>query len=216
MIKKSMAQFAKEQHFIFYKPTILVRLSEDTLHIVNFDVYANGFDCRVAIQPLFIPSDSINLSFGNRLSHLGVHLPGIWGQGDEMEVIGDFEEVQGLLLRNALPWFDEAGSPKGMVEFLKDGNFEKNKEVIVGLPPFMRRVFLALGYLYEPSFILAKSELEIFNELTKDETKTWMIELKNFAGKITKLIDTGDSKQVNFNLQDIIQNTKSELKLKNK
>ena len=211
-----MAQFAKEQNFIFYKPTILVRLSEDTLHIVNFDVYVNGFDCSVAIQPLFIPSDSIDLSFGNRLSHLGVHLPGIWGQGDQKEVIGDLEEVQGLLLRNALPWFDEAGSPKGMVKFLKDGNFEKNKEVIVGLPPFMRRLFLALGYLYEPSFNLAKSELEIFNELTKDETKTWMIELRNFAEQITKLIDTMDNSQLTLYLQNIIQDTKCNLKLKNK
>lgn len=214
MIKKTLAQFAKEQNFIFYKPTILVRISRDTLQIVNFDVYAIGFDCKVAIQPLFLPNDSISLSLGNRLSHLGVHLPGIWGQGNEQEVVEDFEQVKGLLVRNALPWFEEVGHPKGIVNFLKDDNFEKNKDIIVGLPPFLRRLLLAMGYLYEENYILAKSELKIFYELAKDETKPWMLEFRKFANQITELIDTEDSSELTQHLQNIIQDTKSNLKLK--
>jgi hypothetical protein len=216
MIKESMTQFAKDHDFVFYKPTILVRLSQDTLHIINFDVQSQGFDCSIAIQPLFVPSDSISLSFGNRLSHLGVHLPGIWGNGDEQGVISDLEEVQGLLLRNVLPWFEKVGYPKGMVQFLKDDNFEKNKELIVGLPPYKRRLYLALGNLYEQNFNLANSELANLKEMIKDETKAWINEIRRFAEQITKLIDTEDESQVALYLQNIIQNTKSNLKLKNK
>jgi hypothetical protein len=214
MIKKSMAQFAKEQNFIFYKPTLLVRLVEDTLHIINFDVYAKGFDCCVAIQPLFIPSDSIGLSFGNRLSHLGVHIPGVWGHGNEKEVISDLEEVQGLLLNNVLPWFDEVGYPKGMVEFLSDGNYEKNQEIIVGFPPFLRRLYLAMGYLYEADYLKAESELDKFYQLTQNDTRSWMLERKKFANQIAALIKTEDNNKITQHIEYIIKETKSNLKLK--
>ncbi|KIL37411.1 hypothetical protein SD71_01765 [Cohnella kolymensis] len=214
LIKKTYAEFAKEHGFTFYKPTILVRISEDTLHIINFDVYAHGFDCKVAIQPLFVPGEAISLSLGNRLSHLGEHSPGIWGQGNEIEVAEDFEQVKVLLENNALPWFEKVGHPEGLINFLSDGNFERNKDMIVGLPPFMRRLILAMGYLNCGNTRKAASEVGIFHELTKDETKPWMLELKKLAHQINELIIKGDSGEIVQHLNRIIQETKSNLKIK--
>lgn len=214
MIKKIFANFKSEHGFTFYKPTILVRMSQDTLHIINFDVYDYGFDCKVAIQPLFVPGEAISLSFGNRLSHLCEHSPGIWGQGNEIEVEEDFQQVKALLENNALPWFEKVGHPEGLINFLSDENFEENKDMIVGLPPFMRRLFLAMGYLYCGNTSKAASEVRIFHDLTNNEAKPWMLELKKFAYQIDDLILYGDSGEIVQHFKKIIQETKSNLKLK--
>jgi diadenosine tetraphosphatase ApaH/serine/threonine PP2A family protein phosphatase len=214
LLKKSFADFVGKHGFIFYKPTILVRNSEDTLHIINFDVYTEGFDCRVAIQPLFIASEEISLSLGNRLCHLGEHAPGIWGYGNEIEVVADFEHVKELLEKVALPWFEEAGHTKGLIDFLSDEDLGSSKYKIVGLPPFMRRLILATGNLYCGNTCKAASEVMLFYELTKDETKPWMFELKKQAQQIHEFISNGDSAEIDHFLKRTIKESKSNLNIK--
>jgi len=53
IIKKYFTTFAEINNFIFYKPTIMLRECNDTLHIINFDLPTEGFNCSIAIQPLF-------------------------------------------------------------------------------------------------------------------------------------------------------------------
>jgi len=48
IIKKYFTTFAEINNFIFYKPTIMLRECNDTLHIINFDLPTEGF--IVALQ----------------------------------------------------------------------------------------------------------------------------------------------------------------------
>ena len=103
-----------------------------------------------------------------------------------------------------------------MVEFLKDENFENSKELIVGLPPYMRRLYLALGHLYQLRLDSANLELINLKDMIKDETKAWIIDIRNIAEQMIELIKTGDENEVVIYLQNIIRNTISNLKIKKK
>ncbi len=144
MIKKRFETFAIENGFHFHKPTILARINEHVIHIINFDVLTLGFNCSIAIQPLYVPLDNIALNCGNRLNDFRVNIPGNWGYGTSVEQ--DLDEVEALLRENAVPWFDEVGNPQGLVKFIEEE--ERVNLLTVGFAPFFRTLYLGLSLIF--------------------------------------------------------------------
>lgn len=212
-IKKAMKPFTQKHDFYFLKQTLLVRMFKDTLHIINFDVHAPGFNCHVAIQPLYVPADSIDLSFGNRLNHFNVNLPGTWGYGDEKQVEQELQEVQKLLLNNVLPWFKEVGYPQGIASFLKNDT-EKGNHLIVGFPPYLKHLYLGFSQLYLQKNELANPTLEQVLEQFNDDSRTWVVQLKEIVKQMIEL-NREDQNKVASKLSEFINYTKENLNISN-
>lgn len=147
-IKVVFKPLAIEEGFFFYKPMLLLRMHQDTLHIVSFDRGLAGFACNIAIQPLYMPYDFISLSFGARLTRFRVDFPERWDYGNDWEgLLRNLYEALELVRRNALPWFHEVGSPGGLVSFIESGAAD-DPSYELECPPFLRETYLAFSYLY--------------------------------------------------------------------
>lgn len=212
LLKKVMKPFVSQHNFSFNKPIILVRNRNDTLHIINFDVHAPGFNCDIAIQPLYVPDDTIVLSLGNRVNHFKVKLPGTWGYGDSHQDEQELKEVINLLETNVLPWFDEVGSPEGIVKFLKH-EWEAASNLIVGFPPYLRYLYTGFSYMYLGELRIGTIELEhLLNEL-QDDSRPWVVELKRSAETLISLSTEGEEK-VKQQLASYLEYTRGNLKIK--
>jgi len=100
-------------------PSLLyVRVTDDNvLHTVSFDLSEIGFTCAVAMQPLYFYDYDPVISFnmGNRLSRFKIVQKEWWVYDD---AVNGLEEIERLLRKNGLPWFDEFGSPEGIIRFI--------------------------------------------------------------------------------------------------
>jgi len=212
LIKEFFTPFAKKHDFTFNKPLLLTRKYDNALHIINFDLTTQGFNCNIAIQPLYVPADVINLSFGNRLNHFKTHLPGVWGYVQtEQAIENDLNEVLQLLETNALPWFEDAGNPEGIVSFIQNG-LANDTRLIVGFPPFLKDIYLGFSYLYLKKYELADNALKNAISLLKDDTRDWVIELKELINDI-RMLANNEPNKINDKLKEYIQQTKVSLKL---
>lgn len=213
IIKDFFTPFAMKNNFKFYKPTIMLRECDDTIHIINFDLPTEGFNCNIAIQLLYIPADGITLSFGNRLNCFKTKLSGIWGYSDDKGIIEkDLSQVKDLLEVNALPWFNEVGSPEGIISFIESGASE-DINIIVGFPPALRNIYLGFSYLYINKIDLAEKPLLKVLELYKDDNRSWVVQEKEMINDILELAKK-EPGRIKDKLNDYIRITKDNLKLK--
>src|SRR5208283_4604568 len=77
-IRKHFKPFAKEYGFLFRTQTTIYRMNENVIHLLGFENLSTGFTCRIAIQPLYYPSDSFFYNLGDRISNFKVHLLETW------------------------------------------------------------------------------------------------------------------------------------------
>ena len=212
-IKESLQPFAKEHNFTFTKPLLLTRHYGSVVHIINFDLPMQGFNCNIAIQPLYVPADTINLSFGNRLNHFKAHLSGVWGYGDtKEEILQDLDEVIKLLETNALPWFQEVGNVQGIISFIKEGKVD-NTNMIIGFPPYLKSIYLGFSYLYIEKYELAENALSDVYSIFKDDNRTWVVELKELIDSMRSLVKNNPH-EVSERLGQFIKQTKDNNNLK--
>lgn len=209
IIKKIMTPFTKQYGFTFYKPTLLIREYKDTIHIINFDLGTAGFTCDIAIQPLYIPSDTIDLSFGNRLSKFKAQLKERWPY-EEIET--SLAQVNELLVSNAIPWFNEVGTPNGIVSFLEKWRPD-DFSIIVGFPPASRYLYLGFSYLYIGNNKLADKALQTVFDRYKDDKRDWAIELKQIISILRELLKDRQE-EIHLKLKEYIDNNCKNLRLK--
>lgn len=213
IIKDYFTTFAKQYNFVFYKPTILLRVCDDTLHIINFDLPSEGLNCNIAIQPLYISSDTITISFGNRLNHFKTKLPGTWGYSNDKSIIEkDLSQVKDLLEVNAMPWFNEVGRPEGIISFIESGSAE-DINIIVGFPPVIRSMYLGFSYLYTNKIGLAEKTLIEVVEQCKEDKRAWVVQQNEMINNILVLAKNEPNK-ISEKLNEYVRITKDNLKIK--
>ena len=213
IIKEFFTPFAKQRNFIFHKPTLMLRVYSDTVHIINFDLPSQGFNCNIAIQPLYVPSENIALCFGNRLNHFKTRIPGMWGySSDEREVEKDLSQVKQLLETNAIPWFNEFGKPEGIISFIENG-FAEDNNLIVGFPPAYRGMYLGYSYLYVNKLEFADKPLEEAIEIYKDDKRDWVVQQNKMINSIM-LLAKNEPNKISEKLNEFVRITKDNLKIK--
>lgn len=211
-IKEFFAPFAKQNGFFYLKPTLLVREHMDTLHIINFDIPHFGYNCDVAIQPLYIPQEDIVLGLGNRLEHFKEVSKGRWGFCEnENELEQGLIQVQKLLEKNVLPWFNEVGTPQGIVSFIERG-YCKDVKLIVGFPPFLENLYLGFSYLYCNNFDLADKAFDIVTKELEGDSNPWIIQMVNLLHNIKVLLHS-EPEKIHILLNTFIEQTKRNLKI---
>jgi hypothetical protein len=125
-IKNEFKDICKEYDFFHLTDNVIVKVTQDNvLWVICFELADFGITCSVAIQPLYIFDRTpgvVSLNMGARLSRFKTRLPEWWESGN-IEV--DLQEIKYLLLKNGIPWFQQYGNPKGIIDFIKKG---KSKE----------------------------------------------------------------------------------------
>ena len=212
LIRESMRPFAERHGFRFVKRTLLGRVHEDTLHIINFDVINPGFNCGFAIQPLYVPASHIVLSLGRRLGYTGAQVPGGWGLGDtEDEIRRDLAQVQRLLEADALPWLAEVGTPAGIVSFIEI--MARKRKPIWGLTAFVHDLYLGFSYLYVGRYGAAQRALAAAAKTLAGDSRPWAIEYRELAERM-KALARDEPDRVPSTLQEFIRETKANIGLK--
>jgi len=213
IIKDYFTPFAEKYNFVFHKPTIMLRIRDNTLHIINFDLPSEGLNCNIAIQPLYVPADTITVSFGNRLNHFKTKLPGTWGYSNDKSIIEkDLSQIKDLLEVNALPWFNEVGNPEGIISFIESGSAE-DINIIVGFPPVLRKIYLGFSYLYTNKIDLAEKVLIEVVEQLKEDKRAWVVQQKEMINNVLVLAKNEPNK-ISEKFNEYIKITKNNLKLK--
>ncbi|AIF51844.1 hypothetical protein [Pelosinus sp. UFO1] len=214
LIKRQLKSFAEENKFIFLKPTLLVRVKQDVLHIICFEIPPGGFYCNVVIQPLYIPFERPNLGFGARLRHINERRAG-WGLvDDEVELEKEFKQILEQLRTDSLPWFEEVGHPEGIISFVN--SWAPGNPYLIA--PTIRTEYLAYSYLYFEEFELAD---QTFFAFLKDRTSfleastqhfDYMVEKNNSIEELRILAKTQPD-MIKVKIREFIEYTASNLKL---
>lgn len=177
--------FSKKSDTLYIKST-----ERNVLHIINFDLGSIGFTCSVALQPLYVieHTQGINLTMGERLSKFKIVQKEWWTY--EQPQIG-IQEIKGLLLKNGMPWFENYGTPEGIINFISTGKFKEYG--FVAFNPFHQKKNLGFSLLYSERF---DEGIKCINELIgeiKDNAADFMLlykkQLIEFADKIKKQPD---------------------------
>lgn len=92
----------------------------------------NSFTIDVFVHPLFIPSEDIDLSFGNRIGIMAGKND-IWWQYDEMREVEIAQEIFDMMKNHGLPFLEETATIEGFLKRYKDADIHKNKHIIEGL-----------------------------------------------------------------------------------
>ncbi len=215
LIREAMRPFAKQYGFAFVKRTLLGRVHEDTLHIINFDVTNPDFNCTVAIQPLYVPAAFIALGLGSRLERMGPQVPGAWGSWgfgkNEDEIRRNLAQVRELLEAHALPWLVEVGNPGGIVSFIE--TMVRRRMPIWGLPAFLHHLYLGFSYLYIGQYEAGQRALAAAAETLSRNTRPWATEDRELADRM-RILARDEPEKVPSTLQEFVRQTKANLRLK--
>ncbi len=213
IIRKTLKPFAEEHGFQFHNPLILLREKESTIHIINFDVFVRGFNCLVAIQPLYFPEDAVHLSFGNSLNYLKSKVAGVWGSGDsEAELLKDLDEVMRLLKNDALPWFEDYGTPRGIITFI-ERELGRSTYLVLGFSEYLKCIFLGFSYLYLKKYHKAKPALRKAYLLLEEDKEDWAMEEKKLLSEMIKLVDKNANDEIDSQISKFIEYTKKAIKI---
>lgn len=207
LIKNELKEVCKIHNFIPKSETLYLRVTDDNvLHIINFDLGSIGFTCSVAIQPLyaFEHTNVVSLNMGGRLSRFKI-VQKEWWTYEEPEK--GLNEIMNLLILNGLPWFEQYGTAKGIIEFISS---EKQKEYgLVSFGPFHQKKYLAFSLLFTGNLIEgAKCINDLIGEIS-DNAADFMLSYKKQLVELATTIKSEPEKVSKILNTAIIENKKN-------
>jgi hypothetical protein len=84
---------------------------------------------------------------------------------------------------------------------------------IIRCPPFLKNIYLGFSYLYLEKYELADNALKTAVDLFKEDTRDWVIELKELISAI-RMLAKNEPNKVSGKLEEFIQQTKTNINLK--
>lgn len=146
ILRREFKQFNQENGFKFVKPNTLLREQNDILQFLQFQIKVGYMSCDIASQPLYIPSDILNLSISIRIQFLGNRTRLGWGRFDrtEEEFALDVQDMLQLVATGGLQWFEDMGEPENLIKNTLDQNYELTQ----GYAPVLKLRTVAMSHLY--------------------------------------------------------------------
>ena len=210
MLRAEFGVFFFESGFCMYNKDTYLKINENILYNVTFEIGSIDFTCAIAMQPLYIKDHSsttfLHLTFGNRLSRFRVAQREWWSFDEPLKGIGEIKE---LLSRNGLPWFDQYGTPEGIVEFISQG---KAMEYGLWLYSFFLKQYLGFSLLYTGHIGEGIQALEDMLSEIKEDAVEWLHEYKSQMTEMTGRI-MNHPNDVKLVFDKIIRENKNVLKI---
>ena len=210
LIRAEFDSSLKELGYLKKGETAYIKLFENIIRNITFELGSTGFTCWVAMQPLYVkeytPSVYLHLSFGKRLSRFRVVKREWWPYDDATRGILEIKE---LLEKNGLPWFDQYGTPEGIVKFISHGKVDQYG---IWLDRFDQQQYLGFSLLY-----LGRTNygVRVLKRMLKGIGKDSADFIKDYRTQINQLIERIEEhpEDVKKILDDIVQENRAALKI---
>jgi len=200
----------KESGFYRKKEGVYIRVNENIIHNITFEFGSIGFTCWVAMQPLYIkeytPAISLHLTFGSRLSRFNTFQKEWWPYGEPMKGIS---EIKKLLYKNGLPWFDQYGTPRGVIDFISSG---KVKEYGLWFRRIFQQQYLGFSLLYVGDTEEGIKALQSMLGEISESAVEFVLEYKKQMGDFIKQISENPNATKRI-MDEIVQGNRLALKV---
>ncbi len=193
--------------------TLYIKVTEsNVLQIINFDLGSIGFTCSVAMQPLYVieHTQGINLTMGERLSRFK-EIRKEWWPYEQLH--DGIQEIKVLLLKNGIPWFEEYGTPEGIISFISTNKFKEYG--FVAFNPFHQKKNLGFSLLYSGLFDEGVKCINDLKNEIKDNAADFMILYKKKLMEFSTAIINEPDKVSEILNAAVIENKKG-LKIKDR
>jgi len=210
-IRAEFGKYLAELGFYRKREGVYIRICENVIHNISFEFGSIGFTCVIAMQPIYIkvgtPSIFLHLTFGSRLSRFRIIQKEWWSYDEPKKGIVEIKE---LLNKNGFPWFDQYGTPRGVIDFISGGKVE---EYGLWFDKFHQQQYLGFSLLYIGQIEKGIRALQAMcNEISENAVefmKEYKIQINSFIDMITK-----DPNSLRTALDDIVQENRAALKIK--
>ena len=124
LVKADFSEFLKELGFSKKSEGVYIKVNDNIIQNITFEFGSIGFTCWVVMQPLYVKdyTNFLHLSFGSSLGRFKSFKRNWWSYEEPVKGISEIKE---LLIENGLPWFDEYGTSKGIIDFISSGKVEE-------------------------------------------------------------------------------------------
>ncbi len=214
-IRQMLKSFAQQHGFKNFKTNIIVRVHQDVLHSIVFEFDDVGFRCSLAIQPLYKIANEIHLTFGGRLYQFDNSLKKKWYYEDDEDEEKVACQIRESLEKYGFKWFEEAGSPRGIITFIESGKLYTPPLYLFGVTPMHKSLYLGYSYAYTGNYKKSEMHLVDFLEYLKNDPRplnSWEKEVKEQIYLLKDAFKHSDS-AVKALLAANIAKTKQALKL---
>ncbi|MCL2048276.1 MAG: hypothetical protein FWG87_06065 [Defluviitaleaceae bacterium] len=211
-INTSYNKLLKDRGFKRYKSNQYINVTEQhIIQIVMFEFLSCGFTCAVAMQPLYIQDHTeftcLHLNFGDRITRFKTVQKEAWEYHEHEEGIRIIRE---LLNKNVFPWFEEYGTPKGIVEFISSGGMKKYG--LFDFNKFFEYQYLGFSLLYTNQAERGIGYLERMIDEIRNDSVTSMRDYKFHIVDLISRIKKSPNNTINA-LNDIIIRNRLSLNL---
>ncbi len=210
-INASLKPFAKENGFIKIGSRQYARVSNGILHVIIVEYASYGFTCRVAIQPLYIVCDVINLGFGYSIKRFDKKSKQRWSYETDENIDDIVSTIIRLLENVALKWFKEVKDPEGMIKSI-EGMRVKNPKHMMSFHPLHKKRYLGYSYAYVGEYEKSKRMLYSLIDYLDGDTRHCINEMRYEANQLIDAIDESEE-SVKLLLEQNIEKTKELLKV---
>ncbi|MDD3173814.1 MAG: hypothetical protein PHF63_09165 [Herbinix sp.] len=197
LIKKYFDELCSTNNFIAISDTLFLRIKGNVLHIINFDLGSTGLTCLVAMMPLYTLEHTlcVTLNMGSRLSRFKTIQNEWWPYENIEQSLCDIME---LLIKNGLPWFEQYGTPEGIINFIKIN--KKEEYGLVSFDLFHQKKYLGFSLLYlggveegirclEDMISEIKDNAAEFMLIYKKQLRDLVNTIKSHPNKISETLD---------------------------
>lgn len=162
----------------------LIQRSNDFANTLLFECSPmRGTRFIAAVQPLYVPCESLHITFGYRLRNSDGKV-GYWGN-DTDKIDEDIEELRELVHKEAMPFIEKVSSPLKIVNFIHNNVFGDIK-----FPPSYRNEYLAYSLLklkrYEEAVPILASVIEELEKSKFESAKQKVVIMRELELKVCK------------------------------
>jgi hypothetical protein len=211
-IKNRLKDFCDAYDFVRKTDTLYLRLAQkDVLHIVLFELGTIGFTGTVAIKPLYCHElDKIfTYTMGERLSKLKVNFVEWWDYDYSEE---NLNKIKNLLITNGIPWFNEFGSPEGIIDFIMNKRVKEYPYILTS--PSIQKRYLGFSLLYVGKI---DEGTKILTEMAKEPSPFADESFQKYDREILNIVKMikKDPRKTPSLLQGFVKENKDALKIEN-
>lgn len=176
---------------------------------LNFSYGQEDFNFDIALQPLCIPSESINLYISQRLNFFDSRNEHhSWGKYDKQLLLNDIEDAKMVFNIDVFPWFEKVSDCETLINFLNSPVAGKSFHISQNY----KFELLAQLYYYKHHYIKANTYLKKYMLMLDRRDQSIDEELIDNLKKI-KLLSEDSNEKLDLYFSSIIESNKMTWKI---
>lgn len=154
IVKSEFNSFLCEKGYKKHRGNLWVNVGNEIVQSIylHFSYGQEDFNFDIAVQPLCVPAEGINLCISQRLNFFDSRNEyHSWGKYDEQSLMEDIEDAKGVLNIDVFPWLKKVSDCESLISFLNTSVAGKSFHV----SPNYKYELLTQLYYYKHHYIKA-------------------------------------------------------------